>query len=69
MTAWTGPSSGANRSLVEGRGLGSACLRILRMVFRECSEFAGDLADGLAIAPRPPNGTVVVHRKHVLDPP
>ena len=33
------------------------------------SEFAGDLADGLAIAPRPPNGSVIVHRKHVLDPP
>ena len=32
-------------------------------------EFAGDLADGLAIASRPPNGSVVVHRKHVLDPP
>jgi hypothetical protein len=32
-------------------------------------EFPGDLADGLAIAPRPPNGSVVVHRKHVLDPP
>ena len=33
---------------------------------RECSEFAGDLADGLAIAPCSPNGSVVVHRKHVL---
>ena len=37
MTAWTGPRSGANRSLVDGRGFGSACLRIFRMVFRECS--------------------------------
>jgi hypothetical protein len=27
---------------------------------------AGDPPDGLAIATRPPNGTVVVHRKHVL---
>ena len=26
-----------------------------------------DPPDGLAIATRPPNGTVVVHRKHVLD--
>ena len=32
-------------------------------------EFDRDLADGLAIASRPPNGSVVVHRKHVLDPP
>src|SRR5438034_8633982 len=32
-------------------------------------EFAGDLADGLAIAPGSSYGTVVVHRKHVLDPP
>jgi len=32
-------------------------------------EFAGDLADGLTIAPRPSNSSVVVHRKHVLDPP
>jgi hypothetical protein len=31
--------------------------------------FAGDLADGLAIAPRSTNGTVVAHRKHVLNPP
>src|SRR5690242_11639159 len=31
-------------------------------------EFAGDLADGLAIAPGSPDRTVVVHRKHVLDP-
>ena len=38
--------------------------RVSRML-----EIARDLADGLAIAPRPPNGTVVVHRKHVLDPP
>ena len=30
-------------------------------------EVAGDLPDGHAIATRPPNGAVVVHRKHVLD--
>ena len=29
-------------------------------------EFSGDLSDGLAIAMRPPNGTVIVHRKHFL---
>ena len=39
------------------------------MVFRECPNSPGDLSDGHAIAPRPPNGAVVVHRKHVLDPP
>jgi hypothetical protein len=32
-------------------------------------ELAGDLADGLAIAFRPADSTVIVHRKHVLDPP
>jgi hypothetical protein len=32
-------------------------------------ECARDQADGLAIASRPPNGTVVVHGKHVRDPP
>ena len=32
-------------------------------------ELAGDLPDGLAVAACPPNGTVVIHRKHVLDPP
>ena len=32
-------------------------------------EFAGDLADGHAIASSPPNRSVVVHRKHVLGPP
>ena len=30
-------------------------------------ECPGDLPDGLAIALRPPNGTVIVHRKHFLD--
>ena len=29
-------------------------------------EFPGDLPDGLAIAVRPPNGAVIVHRKHFL---
>ncbi len=37
MNAWTGPDRGASRSRVEGRGLGSACLRILRIVLREWS--------------------------------
>jgi len=27
----------------------------------------GDLSDGLAIQTRPPNGTVIVHRKHFLN--
>ena len=27
----------------------------------------GDLADGLAIPTRPPNGAIIVHRKHLLD--
>jgi hypothetical protein len=27
-------------------------------------EFPGDLSDGLSIATRPPNGVVIVHRKH-----
>jgi hypothetical protein len=30
---------------------------------------AGDPPDGLAIAVSPPDGTIVIHRKHVLDPP
>ena len=29
-------------------------------------EFTGDLSDGPAIAMRPPNGAVIVHRKHFL---
>ena len=32
-------------------------------------KFAGDLVDGHTITPRPPNSSVIVHRKHVLDPP
>ena len=54
-----GCSNGIGLGLIENLADGVA-----RML-----EFAGDLADGLAIAPRSPNGTVVVHRKHVLDPP
>ena len=66
MIAWKGPRTGANRFLVRGMGLGSACLRILPDGVSRVFEFAGDLPDGHAIATRPPNGTVVVHRKHVL---
>src|SRR5262249_35090286 len=33
------------------------------------AEFAGDPPDGLAVAAGPPDGTVVSHRQHVLDPP
>src|SRR5262249_9245607 len=33
------------------------------------AEFAGELAEGAAIAPGSSDGTGVVHRKHVLDPP
>ena len=33
------------------------------------AELAGDLPDGLPIAACPPDGTIVIHRKHVLDPP
>ena len=69
MTASTGPKSGANRSLVEGEGFGLGLLEDLTNGIARMPKFAGDLADGLAIAPRPPNGSVVVHRKHVLDPP
>src|SRR2546423_11228482 len=29
-------------------------------------ELPGELSDGQAIATRPPNGTVIVHRNHVL---
>ena len=32
-------------------------------------EFYRDLTYGLAITSRPLNGSVVIHRKHVLDPP
>ena len=69
MTAWNGPRTGAGRFLVAGMGLGSAWSRTLRIVFARVIELAGDLADGHAIASRPANGTVIVHRKHVLDPP
>ena len=34
--------------------------------FSGVSELSGDLADGHAIAPCPPNGAVVVHGNHVL---
>ncbi len=69
MTASTGPNSGANRSRVDGTRIGLGLLENLADGVARMLEFAGDLADGLAIAPRSPNGSVVVHRKHVLDPP
>ena len=31
--------------------------------------FAGDPPDGLAIAVGPPDGTIVIQSKHILDPP
>jgi hypothetical protein len=56
---------------VPGRrqGIGLGLLEDLPDGVARMPEFARDLADGLTIAPRPPNGSVVVHRKHVLDPP
>ena len=69
MIAWNGPSMGADRSLVSGSGWGSACVESMPDGLSRVSELAGDLADGHAIATRPPNGAVVVHRKHVLGPP
>ena len=56
---------------VPGRreGIGLGLLEDLPNGVSRMPEFAGDLVDGHAIAPRPPNGSVVVHRKHVLDPP
>ena len=51
------------------QGIGLGLLENLPDGVARMLEFAGDLADGLAIAPRSPNGSVVVHRKHVLDPP
>jgi hypothetical protein len=35
--------------------------------FSGVSELPGDLPDGHAIAPRPPNRAVVIHGNHVLD--
>ena len=32
-------------------------------------EFPGKLPDGFATAVCPPNGAIIIHRKHVLDPP
>ena len=33
------------------------------------AELAGDLPDGFPITACPPDGTIVIHRQHVLDPP
>ena len=65
MIAWNGPRTGANRGLVAGMGWVGVVENLPDGVARMV-ELAGDLADGLAIASRPPNGTVVVHRKHIL---
>ncbi len=55
------------RVSISGLGTGLGMLedipdRVLRVIKVE-----SDSPDGLAIATRPPNGTVVVHRKHVLE--
>ena len=56
---------------VPGRweGIGLGMLEDLPDGVPGVPEFAGDLPDGHAIAMGPPDGAVVVHRKHVLDPP
>ncbi len=69
MIGRTGSRSGAGRLRVAGRGSGSGLLEDLPDGVARVIELAGDLADGLAVASRPSNGTVIVHRKHVLDPP
>ena len=51
------------------QGIGLGLLEDLADSVARMVEFAGDLTDGFAIAPRSPNGTVIVHRKHVLNPP
>ena len=47
-------------------GMGLGMLEDLPDGLAGVSELPGDLADGHAIASRPPNRAVVVHRKHVL---
>ena len=66
MIAWNGPSLGAVRFLVSGWGCGLGMLEDMPDGLSGVSELPGDLSDGHAIASRPPNRAVVVHRKHVL---
>ena len=57
---------GAGRSLVAAAGMGLGMLEDMPDGLAGVSELPGDLPDGHAIAPSPPNRAVVVHRKHVL---
>jgi hypothetical protein len=57
------------RGAVAGRRNGLGMLEDLPDRDPGEAELPSDLSDGLAVAARPPNGTVVIHRKHVLDPP
>ena len=47
--------------------IGSGCFKTCRIVLPREIVITGDLADGLAIPTRPPNGAIIVHRKHFLD--
>ena len=57
---------GPARFLVQRLGMGLGMLEDMPDGLAGVSELPGDLADGHAIAPRPPNRAVVVHREHVL---
>ena len=64
MIPWKGPSFGAKRFRVVG--LGSGCLRTFLMVLREWSNSRAICRMDLPSRLRPPNGAVIVHRKHFL---
>jgi len=55
------------RVSISGLGTGLQMLEDIPDRVPRVIKVESDPPDGLAIATRPPNGTVVVHRKHVLD--